>query len=136
MSEYVKWFKEISKKDIGFAGGKGANLGEMYQSGFPIPNGFVVTAQSYWKFLVETELVEKITKTLENLNPENNDMLQSVAKKIREMIFLTNQILLFPNSFDDFPQKIVIGIAILCFLARIELKRWMLIQKREFFVGA
>ncbi|MDD5499680.1 MAG: phosphoenolpyruvate synthase [Candidatus Nanoarchaeia archaeon] len=86
MSEYVKWFKEISKKDLGVAGGKGANLGEMYQAGFPIPNGFVVTANAYWKFLEETGLIDEITKVLEKIDVENNESLQSVSKKVREMI--------------------------------------------------
>jgi pyruvate, water dikinase len=86
MSEVIKWFKETSKKDIGFAGGKGANLGEMYQAGFPIPNGFIVTAQSYWKFLEESGLIDEITKILEKLDPENNDSLQSLSKKIRDLI--------------------------------------------------
>ncbi|MDD4354117.1 MAG: PEP/pyruvate-binding domain-containing protein, partial [Candidatus Nanoarchaeia archaeon] len=86
MSEYVKWFKEISKNDIKFAGGKGANLGEMFQAGFPIPNGFVITAQSYWKFLEETGIIDDITNILSKLDPENNESLQSLSKKIRDLI--------------------------------------------------
>ncbi|MFA5303775.1 MAG: phosphoenolpyruvate synthase [Candidatus Nanoarchaeia archaeon] len=86
MSEFVKWFKETSKKDISFAGGKGANLGEMYQAGFPIPNGFIVTAQAYWKFLNDTGLVDEITKILSTLDTENNESLQSLTKKIRDLI--------------------------------------------------
>ncbi|MFA5333786.1 MAG: phosphoenolpyruvate synthase [Candidatus Nanoarchaeia archaeon] len=86
MSEFVKWFKETSKKDISFAGGKGANLGEMYQAGFPIPNGFIVTAQAYWKFLNDTGLVDEITKILSTLDTENNESLQSLTKKIRSLI--------------------------------------------------
>jgi pyruvate,water dikinase len=86
MSEIIKWFRETSKKDIPFAGGKGANLGEMYQAGFPIPNGFIITAQSYWKFLSETGLVDEITKILGKMDTENNDSLQSLSKKIRELI--------------------------------------------------
>ena len=40
---YVKKFEELSKADIGIAGGKGANLGELTQAGIPVPPGFVVT---------------------------------------------------------------------------------------------
>jgi phosphoenolpyruvate synthase/pyruvate phosphate dikinase len=32
-------------------GGKAANLGEMLQAGFPVPDGFVVTTQAYQNFL-------------------------------------------------------------------------------------
>ncbi len=90
MTEFVKWFKEITKKDISFAGGKGANLGEMYQAGFPIPNGFVITAQSYWTFLENEGIIDEMNKTLENLDPENNEQLQSATKKIRELILSKN----------------------------------------------
>ena len=31
---FTKTFKEISKKDVGIAGGKGASLGEMSRLGF------------------------------------------------------------------------------------------------------
>ena len=48
--KYVRWFKEVDKEDIDIVGGKGANLGEMTKSGFPVPNGFVVTAQAYFQF--------------------------------------------------------------------------------------
>ena len=47
----IIWFKDISKEDVGKVGGKGANLGEMFNAQFPIPNGFVVTAQAYKLFL-------------------------------------------------------------------------------------
>ena len=33
-SKFVKWFSELSKNDIKVAGGKGANLGEMYNNKF------------------------------------------------------------------------------------------------------
>ena len=36
---YVKKFEELSKSDIGIAGGKGANLGELTQAGIPVPPG-------------------------------------------------------------------------------------------------
>jgi len=42
---------QVSRKLLKTAGGKGANLGELIQQGFPIPPGFVVTAQEYAVFL-------------------------------------------------------------------------------------
>ena len=44
-------FSEIKSKDIGIVGGKGANLGVMYNLKLPVPPGFVVTAQAYKFFL-------------------------------------------------------------------------------------
>ena len=46
----VLWFKELNRNSLAEAGGKGANLGEMYDAGFPIPNGFVTTSGAYFKF--------------------------------------------------------------------------------------
>lgn len=41
MTSFIKEFLEISKSDVGIAGGKGASLGEMTQAGIPVPPGFV-----------------------------------------------------------------------------------------------
>ena len=40
-------FTNIDKHDIPLVGGKGANLGEMTGAGFPVPNGFCLTSNSY-----------------------------------------------------------------------------------------
>ena len=42
---------QISQEHLNTAGGKGANLGELIKQGFPVPPGFVVTAQEYAAFL-------------------------------------------------------------------------------------
>jgi pyruvate,water dikinase len=47
MSEYVLPFSQITRDDVAIVGGKGANLGEMYRNGFPVPNGFCITADVY-----------------------------------------------------------------------------------------
>lgn len=84
--EYVKWFSEINNKDVAIAGGKGASLGEMYNNKFPIPPGFVVTAQAYKHFIESTGLREKIKAVLDELNVDDTKSLELGATKIREMI--------------------------------------------------
>nr|WP_188190326.1 PEP/pyruvate-binding domain-containing protein [Nonomuraea sp. SYSU D8015] len=37
----------FGRGDLAMAGGKGANLGELVRSGFPVPGGFVVTTNAY-----------------------------------------------------------------------------------------
>jgi phosphohistidine swiveling domain-containing protein len=37
----------VGRDDVSLAGGKGANLGELVQAGFPVPPGFVVTTDAY-----------------------------------------------------------------------------------------
>lgn len=38
---------DIGIDDVGMAGGKGANLGELVSAGLPVPPGFVITADAY-----------------------------------------------------------------------------------------
>jgi len=83
---YVKWFSEIKKTDIGVAGGKGANLGEMYSNKFPVPPGFVITANAYSYFIEKSALKEKINEILNNLDIEDTKTLEKKAKEVRELI--------------------------------------------------
>ncbi len=83
---YILYFKDISKKDIGKVGGKGANLGEMYNHNFPVPPGFVVTAQAYFHFLEKTALHNKIATTLKDLDSHNANQLQKASQAIKTAI--------------------------------------------------
>jgi phosphohistidine swiveling domain-containing protein len=47
---------QITRDSITVAGGKGANLGELIQQGFPVPPGFVVTAAAYCDFVAGWDL--------------------------------------------------------------------------------
>jgi len=82
----IAWFKNISKEDVASVGGKGANLGEMYNAKFPIPNGFVVTSDAYKLFLEKTGVQSLINEILRDLNIEDNDKLQNASKKVQDII--------------------------------------------------
>lgn len=82
----IAWFSDITKDSIPIAGGKGANLGEMFRLGLPIPDGFVVTAQTYAQFLEESSLNTVIQKKLTSLDVDNTEELQKVAQEIQELI--------------------------------------------------
>ncbi len=82
----IAWFNEVGKEDVGLVGGKGANLGEMARAGFPIPPGFIVTAQAYFYFLDKSGLGPKIFDLLKNLDVEDTATLQEVSKEIQTMI--------------------------------------------------
>lgn len=82
----VLWFNEIHYKDVALVGGKGANLGEMYNLGIPVPNGFVVTATAYFQFIEENKLKPKIQDILKITNVDNPEELLSASKKIRALI--------------------------------------------------
>lgn len=70
MSSFIKDFQEISKDDVKDVGGKGASLGEMTQAGIPVPPGFVVTTETYKKFIndpIPVDVEQEILKAFDEL---------------------------------------------------------------------
>lgn len=86
VKKFVVWFKDVDREDVGTVGGKGANLGEMTKAGFPVPPGFIVTAQAYFQFLSENKLQEKMKDILENLDVSDSGALEKAAKEIQHFI--------------------------------------------------
>lgn len=82
----ILWFSEIHKEDIPKVGGKGANLGEMANAHFPVPEGFCVIAKAYFDFLDQANLRKKIERELAGLDTENTKKLNLASKKIKKMI--------------------------------------------------
>jgi len=79
---YIRWFKDITIKDVPIVGGKNASLGEMYNRfakiknqkskiKINVPNGFAITAKAYFDFLKKG----KIQKEIE-INETNNERLK------------------------------------------------------------
>ncbi|OGD62632.1 phosphoenolpyruvate synthase [Candidatus Beckwithbacteria bacterium RBG_13_42_9] len=85
-NKFVLQFSQINKDDIPLVGGKGANLGEMVKAGFPVPPGFVVTAQAYYYFLEKNHLKDLITKELYLLDTQDPENLQRITTRIRQII--------------------------------------------------
>lgn len=82
----ILWFKEIHKGDIPVVGGKAANLGEIVNSGFAVPSGFVVTAQAYFDFIESTGLKQQIGRRLSEVNTESEKELQEASAEIKALI--------------------------------------------------
>src|SRR3989344_1181991 len=80
------WFEELSKNNLAEAGGKGANLGEMAQAGFPIPPGFVMTSGAYFKHLEANNLKQAMSDILGRLDVNDNDKLNEASEKIKDLI--------------------------------------------------
>jgi pyruvate, water dikinase len=83
---HVLWFNQIRKNDIPTVGGKGANLGEMYHAGIPVPNGFVVTSSAYFDFIKTSSLKQKILTELSGLDVNDSKKLQQASKNIKTAI--------------------------------------------------
>lgn len=84
--EFVKWFSELSNKDILIAGGKGASLSEMYNAKVPVPAGFVVTAQAYAYFIETTGIAAEMKRILSKTNVDDTAALNKASKEVRELI--------------------------------------------------
>ena len=82
----ILWFKEIHFEDVNIVGGKGANLGEMYNLGIPVPNGFVVTASAYFQFVKDNNLKKIIADILKTTDVDQPDQLLTASKKIKNII--------------------------------------------------
>lgn len=80
------FFKDIGKDDLELVGGKGANLGEMTNAGFPVPPGFVVTVEAYQTFLKDNSLEAKIYPLLKKLDVNRAADLEFTAKNIQKML--------------------------------------------------
>ncbi|MDD5191666.1 MAG: PEP/pyruvate-binding domain-containing protein [Candidatus Nanoarchaeia archaeon] len=82
--KYIKWFSELGKNDIKIAGGKGANLGEMYNNRFPVPPGFVITADAFAFFI--SDIKEQIKSIMLTIDFEDTEDLEKKSKEIRKLI--------------------------------------------------
>jgi pyruvate,water dikinase len=85
-TKVIVWFDEVTKDDIPLVGGKGANLGEMVHARIPVPPGFIVTADAYFKFLKTSNFTDKIRRYLEDLDVNDSKKLQEVSSLIKDKI--------------------------------------------------
>jgi len=85
-AKLIAWFEEVNKTDIPLVGGKGANLGELTNSGISVPPGFIVTSEAYFKFLESAKLSDIIRLHLSNLDINDSKKLQDVATIVKNKI--------------------------------------------------
>jgi pyruvate,water dikinase len=99
--KYIKFFKEIALGDIAQVGGKNASLGEMQRAlapkGVNLPNGFATTAQSYFYFLDQAGIRDKIEQLLADLDVNNVRKLKKRGAKIRALILKAK----LPKDFEE-----------------------------------
>jgi pyruvate, water dikinase len=90
--ELVLWFEDVRNVDVSIVGGKNASLGEMINSGLPVPPGFAITAFSYERYIQEKKIAEQIYKVIKETVTDPNDPKQYdvASKKIRELIEKTD----------------------------------------------
>ena len=82
----IVWLNEIGKADIPIAGGKGANLAEMYNLGLPVPPAFIITAYAFKNFIEGTGIKDRILSDIKKIDMENTAQLEQKASEIQLLI--------------------------------------------------
>jgi pyruvate,water dikinase len=85
-TDAVRRFADLSRDDVAFAGGKGANLGELTAAGVPVPPGFVVGAPAYAAFCAEGGLRKQLSAALDGVDVEDTGALEHAAGCAREIV--------------------------------------------------
>jgi len=83
---FIKSFKQLTKKDVSVAGGKGASLGEMTNAKIPVPPGFVLLASAFDRFLEETDLLQEVEAQLAKVNYNDVNSVDRCSNVIRDLI--------------------------------------------------
>ena len=83
---YTRPFNTLSKNDAHIAGGKGASLGEMLQNNIPVPDGYVITADTFDYFIKETDLIQEIDAILDTVDTQAIHTVEHASEKIQTLI--------------------------------------------------
>ncbi len=87
MSGLIRWFADVSLRDIPLVGGKNASLGEMYSNlgslGVVVPNGFATTVDAFRLFMTESGLQGRVDRRLREVGTGNPVALRDAGEDIR-----------------------------------------------------
>lgn len=86
MRKYIRSFGEMTKGDFQTAGGKAANLGELTQKGFNVPDGFCVTSDSLPYLIQENHLQEQIDAIIATFVFDNFKDSEEKSTKLRDLV--------------------------------------------------
>jgi len=71
----------------GVLGGKGASIVELRETGFPVPDGFVLTTEAYHSFVRQAGLASDLAAALEFDTPDPDpDALAEAGREARELV--------------------------------------------------
>src|SRR5512146_1260578 len=88
---YIRWFRELSAKDVPLVGGKTASLGELYSmsslEGIRVPNGFGITAEAYRAALASAGAWDELRRLLKEVAKGRLKHLAKAAASAREIVY-------------------------------------------------
>ena len=85
MEKRIVDVNELHVEDIPIVGGKGANLGELTNAGFPVPEAFVLTTAAYDHFMQSGGIMDKVNAILKGIDRSSDDNLAAASDEIRAM---------------------------------------------------
>lgn len=79
-------FSEVEKHDLSHIGMTGLTLAELSQSGYSVPDGFILSSDAYYHFLKTNNLTVKINHLIGTVRFEDPHSLLQVSSHIRKVI--------------------------------------------------
>jgi pyruvate,water dikinase len=87
VSTYVLGLQDIDKTNIAAAGGKGANLGELFRmEGIRVPDGFCVSTDAYKRIIGEAPSISRLLDQLTLIKADDRDKIAALSCEIRRLI--------------------------------------------------
>jgi len=86
MSDVILPFSDVKKDDFKSIGNKALNISLLQAEGFSVPYGFVVTTDSYNKYLSDNNFKEKISELLRATNFDYKKSVATTSNNIKGLI--------------------------------------------------
>lgn len=86
LSASVLPLDQVSGNDEARVGGKAANLGELLGGGFPVPPGFVVTADAFLRSMELAGARESLAQRSLAVDVDDPDALEAVSAELRDVV--------------------------------------------------
>ena len=83
---FTRSFAELGSEDVAYAGGKGANLGELTRAGLPVPPGFVIGAPAYAAFCEDSGVRARLDEILAAVDVEDGTALEAASAASRQTV--------------------------------------------------
>ncbi|HLF71163.1 MAG TPA: PEP/pyruvate-binding domain-containing protein [Dehalococcoidia bacterium] len=82
---HIAWMQE-GKLERAHVGGKGASLSDLIAGGFPVPEGFCVTADGYRYFVSSSGIESQIEKLLADADLSSPATAREAAERVSELV--------------------------------------------------
>jgi pyruvate,water dikinase len=81
----VRWLEDITGEEVATFGGKAASLGELASMGLPVPEGFVVTTDTFQSVLAENGIEEEL-ESIVDVDPDDQAAVSEAAHRARSLV--------------------------------------------------